>query len=55
MISTGKVVFIDEELTNVYVSGADLRGYDFFVLTLEHNDGDPHPEIEILEGQFKKI
>lgn len=55
MISTGKVVMIDEELTNVYVSGADLRDYDFFVLTLEHNDGDPDPEIEILEGQFKKL
>lgn len=55
MISTGKVILIDEEMTIVYVSETDLSDYDFFVLTLEHNDNDPQPEIQILEGEFKQV
>jgi len=55
IISTGKVVLIDEEFTSVYVSVTNLSDYDYFVVTLEHNDGDPKPEVEILEGQFTKI
>ncbi|KXK10694.1 MAG: hypothetical protein UZ22_OP11002000625 [Microgenomates bacterium OLB23] len=55
MISVGKVVLIDEEMTIVYVSDENLSNYTHFVLTLEHNDSNPKPEIQILEGEFAQI
>jgi hypothetical protein len=55
MISTGKIVIVDEEMTSLYVTAKDLRDYTYFIVTLEHNDENPKPEIQILEGEFKKL
>jgi len=49
-ISTGIVKKVDGVYTNVYKSGEDLTNYDFYVLTIEPNDGDPAPADHILEG-----
>ena len=55
MYSVGKVMVIDEEMTSVYVTETDLTDHTMFILTLEHNDGNPNPEVQILEGEFKKL
>jgi hypothetical protein len=49
-ISTGKAEMIDGVYTNVYRSDQDLTSYDFYVLTIEPNDGDPAPANHVLEG-----
>jgi len=53
VISTGKAEFDGEVHLSAYQSKQDLSDYDFFVLTLEPNDGDPAPAEHILEGMFK--
>jgi hypothetical protein len=42
-------------MTSVYVTETDLTDHTMFILTLEHNDGNPNPEVQILEGEFKKL
>ena len=54
VISTGKVEKADEVYTNMYTSGADLTDHDFYVLTIEPDDGDPAPADHIVEGVMKK-
>lgn len=49
-ISTGKLEMVDGVYTNAYRSDQDLTSYDFYVLTIEPNDGDPAPADHILEG-----
>lgn len=49
-ISTGKAVLVDGVYVNGYRSDMDLTEYDFYVLTLEPNDGDPAPADHIVEG-----
>ena len=49
-ISTGKVEMVDGVLTNSYSSAQDLTEYDFYVLTLEPDDGDPAPAEHVVEG-----
>jgi hypothetical protein len=50
VISTGRV---DEEeigYVNLFNSDTDLTDHDFYVLTIEPDDGDPAPAEHILEG-----
>ena len=49
-ISTGKTIQQGENEFNVFSSDRDLTDYDFYVLTLEPDDGDPTPAEHILEG-----
>lgn len=54
-ISTGRVVDVRGQLVNTYLSNEDYVGYDFYVLTLEPNDGDPAPAKHILEGTMPLV
>ncbi len=49
-ISTGKIVEVNRELVNTYLSSDNLLEHDFYVLTLEPDDNDPSPATHILEG-----
>ncbi|PJA45501.1 hypothetical protein CO174_02900 [Candidatus Uhrbacteria bacterium CG_4_9_14_3_um_filter_50_9] len=53
VISTGPVTYLDNDVVNVYRSTTDLTDHNFFVLTLEADDGNPSPLEHILEGTFK--
>jgi len=39
---------------NNFTSDIDYSSYDFYVLTLEPNDGDPAPADHIVEGAVMK-
>jgi len=52
-LSTGIVKKVDGVYTNVYKSGEDLTNYNFYVLTIEPNDGDPAPADHIVEGTMQ--
>ena len=54
VLSTGKTELIDGTHTNTFTADGDLRDHDFYVLTLEPNDGDPAPDKHILEGTLTK-
>lgn len=54
IISTGQIVTIDQEFSNVYASSKNFMDHNFYIVTLEHNDGNSLAEIEILEGSFKQ-
>jgi len=54
VISTGKIEKKNGVYTNMYSSGQDLTDHDFYVLTIEPNDGDPAPAEHILEGTMAK-
>ena len=49
-ISTGRVEKLGGVYNNLYKSETNLMSYDFYVLTIETNDGDPTPGVHILEG-----
>ncbi len=49
-ISTGVVEKIDDRYVDTYTSSTDFSDHDFYVLTLEPNDGDPAPADHIVEG-----
>ena len=50
-ISTGELVLKDDGYYhNNFDSSIDYTSYDFYVLTLEPNDGDPAPADHIFEG-----
>jgi hypothetical protein len=49
-ISTGKLIKRGENEFNVFSSDVDLTSYDFYVLTIEPDDGDPAPAEHVLEG-----
>ncbi len=53
VISTGAAVKVNDKLINVYSSATNLSDHDFYVLTLEPDDGDPAPAEHILEGTLK--
>jgi len=53
IISTGKAELDQGGYLNVYMSGQDLTDHDFYVLTLEPDDGDPAPAKHIVEGVMK--
>lgn len=54
VISTGSLEKTDGVYTNIYSSGTDLTDHDFYVLTLEPDDGDPSPADHIVEGVMTK-
>lgn len=54
VISTGPVGKIEDQYINVYMSNTDFTDHDFYVLTLEPNDGDPAPADHIVEGTMTK-
>ncbi len=49
-ISTGELIKSNGKYINDFTSNIDYRSYDFYVLTLEPNDGDPAPADHIFEG-----
>ena len=53
LVSTGRAQKAGEGYANVYLSTTDLTQYDFYVLTLESDDGNPAPTEHILEGTLK--
>ncbi len=56
VLSTGALVLEDTgtgSYSNSYRSDEDLLDHDFYVLTLEPNDGDPAPADHILEGALR--
>lgn len=54
VVSTGRALRADEDwYLNVFHSPTDLLDHDFYVLTLEPDDGDPAPAEHILEGTIK--
>jgi hypothetical protein len=53
VVSTGRAELVGEEFVNGFESFDDLRAFDFFVLTLEPDDGNPAPDEHILEGTFR--
>lgn len=48
-ISTGELTMKDGKYVNHFMSDTDYRSYDFYVLTLEPNDGDAAPADHIFE------
>lgn len=48
-ISTGKLEILDGKYINHFTSSTDYSSYDFYVLTLEPNDGDEAPADHIFE------
>lgn len=53
VLSTGVLELEDAETgtyTNVFSADEDLIDHDFYVLTIEPNDGDPAPADHVLEG-----
>lgn len=52
VISTGKVIIENGIYMNNYTSEQDLTDHDYYILTLETDDGDPAPAKHILEGQL---
>lgn len=56
IVSTGPVdIDINSKVyVNKYQSGKDLTDHNFYVLTLEPDDGDPAPSEHILEGTLEQ-
>jgi len=54
VISTGRVEKVDGVYMNTYSSGEDLTDHDFYVLTIEPDDGDPAPADHIVEGTLTR-
>ena len=52
-VSAGIPVKTDKGNAIVYLSSQDFTAHDFFVLTLEPDDGNPSPAGHILEGEIK--
>jgi hypothetical protein len=53
VLSTGKAVIKDGRYENNYLADGDLADHDFYVLTVEPDDGDPAPADHVLEGYLK--
>lgn len=51
-ISAGKAQKLGGVYSNLYKSENNLLDYDFYVLTIERNDGDSAPGVHILEGEL---
>lgn len=50
VISTGVLEKQGDTYVNEYTSSRNLLDHDFYVLTIEPNDGDPAPADHVLEG-----
>ena len=55
IISTGETFTLDTFHANNFSDSKDLTDHDFYVLTLEPDDGDPAPAEHILEGTMTKL
>ncbi len=56
VISTGRLEEIGSgAFSNMYLSEQDFSDHDFYVLTLEPNDGDASPGGHVLEGKLLKL
>lgn len=55
VISTGATVISEDMHYNEFSSEEDLTDHDFYVLTLEPDDGDPAPAAHILEGTMIQL
>ena len=53
--STGELVKDGDLYVNTFGSTKDLSDHDFYVLTLEPNDGDPAPADHIVEGVLEEL
>jgi hypothetical protein len=54
VLSTGKAFIENNKYENNFLAEGDLTDHDFYVLTLEPNDGNPAPADHILEGTLSK-
>lgn len=52
LLSTGKAQKLGGVYSNLYKSENNLLDYEFYVLTIERNDGDSAPGVHILEGEL---
>ena len=55
VISTGKAEKKDGVYQNIYTADQDLTDHNFYVLTIEPDDGDPAPAEHILEGTMTAV
>ena len=55
VISTGATEIVNGQDVNIFTSDTDLTDHDFYVLTIEPDDGDPAPADHVLEGTLVKI
>lgn len=55
VLSTGKAEKIGDEYVNEFISTEDLTEYNYYVLTLEPDDGDPAPAEHVLEGAMSML
>lgn len=52
-ISTGAVTKYQSSYINTFTSETDYTSYNQYVLTIEPGDGNPAPDLHIVEGYFK--
>ena len=53
VLSTGKVERNSEGIyENIFLSDEDLTDHNFYVLTIEPDDGDPAPADHVVEGEL---
>lgn len=52
VLSTGRAVKRGASYINAFQADTDFTDHDFYVLTLEPDDGDPAPAAHILEGEW---
>lgn len=55
VLSTGRATKMGSLYQNIYESDQDLTDHDFYVLTIEPDDGDPAPAGHVLEGKILPI
>ena len=53
VLSLGPAQRIEDDYVVVYLTSTDFSDHDFFILTLESDDGNPAPGEHILEGNIK--
>lgn len=53
VIDLGKALIVDDKLYSIYTAEEDLSTYNFFVLTLEQEDGNAAPGEHVLEGTLQ--
>lgn len=54
VISTGRAEKVDGKYQNTFEASQDLTDHDYYVLTIEPDDGDPAPAEHILDGTMVK-
>lgn len=54
VISTGKAEKNNGQYVNTFTANRDLTDHDFYVLTIEPDNGNPEPAEHVLEGVIQK-